>query len=112
MRKKLDHLLQNKEKVVIVSGGAKGADTLAEKYAAERNYPCSIFLADWDKNGKSAGFIRNREMHEYLSKQKERGVVAFWDGKSSGTANNFDLAKKYNNPIRVIRFTDEGDRHK
>ena len=42
-------------------------------------------------------------MHEYLSKQKSRGVIAFWDGKSKGTAHSFELAKEFDNPIRVVR---------
>ena len=103
MSKKLDKLLSNQKKVVIVSGGARGADSLAERYAAERRYPCKVFKADWSI-GKRAGFARNKQMHEYISSFEHRGVVAFWDGKSKGTAHNFELAKQYNNPIRIVRF--------
>jgi hypothetical protein len=46
----------------IISGGAKGADTLAEKYAKEFNIPIEIIRPEWDKFGKKAGMIRNIEM--------------------------------------------------
>ena len=58
----------------------------------------------WKKYGKKAGYIRNREMHEFISHFKKRGVVAFWDGKSKGTAHSFELAKEFNNDIKVVRF--------
>ena len=87
----------------IVSGGAKGADTLAEKYADEHGYEKNIFLADWYKNGKAAGYIRNAQMHEFIKNQPNRICVCFWDGSSHGTAHNFELCKKYNTKlIKVI----------
>lgn len=49
----------------IVSGGARGVDTLAEIYAKKNNIPITIFKADWDKYGRSAGVIRNYEMAKY-----------------------------------------------
>lgn len=104
MKKKLDHLLKNQPNVVIVSGGARGADFLAERYAKEKGYPLKVFPANWNALGKSAGYIRNEEMHSYISKAEKRGCVAFWDGKSKGTKHNFELVKKYNNPLRVIRY--------
>jgi len=59
----------------------KGADEMAWKYAKENNIEVRTFPADWDKYGKSAGAIRNKQMvnvADYL--------VAFWDGTSKGTA--------------------------
>jgi len=43
----------------IVSGGARGADALAERYARGRGLPVRVFPADWDTHGNSAGFLRN-----------------------------------------------------
>lgn len=103
MKRKLDHILQNKDRVVIVSGGARGADSLAERYAKEKGYPTKVFKANWDRYGKQAGFLRNREMHKYIAKAKDRGVVAFWQNQSKGTAHNFELAEEYHNPIRIIK---------
>lgn len=64
----------------IVSGGAHGADSLAERYAKENNIPIKVFKADWDMYGKSAGFIRNADMHNYLSQFENRMCLCFWDG--------------------------------
>ena len=105
LKSKLDYLLQNQgNEVVIVSGGAKGADSLAEKYANEYGFPLKVFPAEWEKYGKSAGYIRNEEMHKYIAKQNKRGIVAFWDGISKGTAHNFKLADKYSNKIKIVMF--------
>lgn len=87
---------------VIVSGGAKGVDTLAERYADENNLQKVIMKADWDKYGKRAGYIRNAEMHKFISNKEDKLCIAFWDGNSKGTAHNFNLAKQYNNPIIVL----------
>ena len=57
---RLDYFLQRKQEVVIVSGGARGADSLAEEYAQSRGFRSVVIKADWDKWGKSAGFRRNR----------------------------------------------------
>lgn len=101
---KLDSLLKNQDKVTIVSGGAYGADSLAEKYALDNDLPLVLFRANWDRDGNAAGFKRNARMHEYISQFEKRGCVAFWDGISKGTKHNFDLAKKYNTPLKIIRF--------
>jgi len=74
----------------IVSGGARGADHLGEVYAWECDYKKTVFPADWDKNGKAAGYIRNEEMAKYAD-----ALIAFWDGKSKGTKHMIDLANKH-----------------
>ena len=102
--RKMDHLLCKKKDVVIVSGGAKGADTLAKKYAQEKGYFYKEFPANWDKYGKRAGYLRNREMHEYLSKGHYRGVVAFWDGKSKGTENMIKISKKSGIVVYIVKI--------
>ena len=104
MKRKLDKLLQNQDKVVIVSGGAKGADSLAEQYAKEKGYILKVFPAQWSKYGNRAGYIRNEEMHQYISKATKRGVVAFWDRQSHGTEHNFSMCRKYDNPLRKIIY--------
>lgn len=104
MRAKLDEILNGRKDVVIVSGGANGADSLAEKYASERGYAMAIFRAEWNKYGKSAGYKRNAKMHEYISRFEERICVAFWDGISRGTQHNFSLAERYGTRLEVVRF--------
>ena len=81
----------------IVSGGAQGADNLAEKYAYYAGIPVTIFKPNWDKFGKSAGFVRNSQIVEYAD-----GVVAFWDKTSKGTEHSINLAKKANKKVTVI----------
>lgn len=67
--------------LAFISGGAKrGADALIIEWARKHGYECFVFEADWDKNGKSAGFIRNAQMREQLTH-----LLAFWDGESKGT---------------------------
>ena len=101
---KCDALLADKTDIEIVSGGCSGADAIAERYAHSHGYPLQIFPADWSRYGKRAGYVRNREMHAYISTFAERGVIAFWDGTSKGTAQSFALAKEFDNPIRIVRI--------
>lgn len=103
--KKVDKLLQNKvhKSIVIVSGGAEGADSLAEKYADEKGYQCLVFQAAWKEEGKKAGRIRNEKMHKFISQKADRAVIAFWNGHSVGTTHSFEFAEKYGNQIRIIK---------
>lgn len=95
------------DNICIVSGGARGADTLAERYAKDNGLEFVEFKAEWDKYGKSAGFIRNEKMHQFISGFKNRGCVLFWDGKSKGTKYNIELSRKYNNQLRIVKYKDE-----
>lgn len=104
MSRKLDSLLSGESNVVIVSGGARGADRLAERYARSRGYALRVFPAKWDLYGPSAGYRRNVTMHQFISVHPNRKVVAFWDGKSKGTAHNFELSRMFNNPYEIVKF--------
>jgi hypothetical protein len=84
---------------LIVSGGARGADSLSEKWASENNMKMCVFPAEWDKYGKRAGFIRNEEIVKYSDQ-----VIAFWDGNSRGTAHTIGLCKKLGKEVRIIRY--------
>ena len=75
----------------VVSGGARGVDSLGEMWASDNNIPVKKFPADWDLFGKSAGYKRNEEMAQYAD-----CLVALWDGKSKGTKHMIELALKYN----------------
>lgn len=48
----------------IVSGGAKGTDSLAEIYAEKYQLPLVVFKPDWQEYGRGAGIVRNREIIE------------------------------------------------
>lgn len=107
-----DKKINGMKNVEIVSGGAKGADALGERYAAERGYELTKFEADWtniegkesseigEKNGykywKMAGLVRNGEMARYAD-----GLLLFWSGNPrSGSANMLKQAKQNNLKIR------------
>ena len=88
---------------IIVTGCCRGADALGERYAKEHGIPVKRFPADWLQYGKAAGPIRNRDMAEYAS-EGEGVLVAFWDGKSRGTASMIRLAEKYGLLIKTITY--------
>lgn len=94
-----DYYLQNKTEIEVVSGCAKGADQLGEKYAEERGYSIKRFPAYWNKYGKRAGHIRNGQMAEYAD-----ALIAFWDRESRGTGNMIKQAKQNNLKIRVFKY--------
>jgi len=94
-----DYMLQNQTEIEIVSGGAKGADSLGEQYATEKGYKLSLFPADWDKHGKSAGYIRNKEMADYSD-----ALIAFWDGNSKGTNHMINLSKQKGLKVKVVKY--------
>ena len=73
----------------VVSGGAKGVDSLGEQYAEAMNIPLHVQKADWERHGRAAGPIRNRKMAE-----NAEALIAIWDGKSRGTKNMIETAKK------------------
>lgn len=105
--REMDAIVPQGELVVIVSGGAAGADALAKRYAYEHRLYYNEFPAQWKKYGKKAGFLRNVQMHEFISRCKNRRVVAFWDGISKGTEHSFQLSERYCNPLTVIRVEEE-----
>ncbi len=83
----------------IVSGGAKGIDTCARKYAQANNIKLTEFLPQYNKYKKSAPLKRNLQIINYADI-----VIAFWDGKSSGTAYTIDNCKKINKEVIVYRL--------
>ncbi len=73
----------------IISGGAKGIDSLAAQYARQHELELIEFRPDYAKNGRGATFIRNREIVDNSDM-----VVAFWNGTSKGTKYTIDYANK------------------
>ena len=82
----------------MVSGGARGPDTLGVLWARDNGIEIKEFLPDWDKYGKSAGFIRNTQIVEAADL-----VIAFWDGVSRGTKDSIDKAEKMGKRVAVIQ---------
>jgi hypothetical protein len=85
--------------VSLVSGMARGADKLAWEYAKKNNIQCYEFPADWNTNGRSAGYIRNTAMAEFAD-----GLLAFHDGVSKGTAHMIQIMRLHNKPVQVHQF--------
>lgn len=75
------------ENLAIVSGTARGADQLGERYAKEHSLTIHRYPADWDNHGRSAGYKRNELMADNADT-----LLAFWDGKSKGTKHMIDTA--------------------
>lgn len=85
---------------IIVSGGARGVDQEAEKEAKRCGLKTIVFHVNWRPNGvfdRSAGMKRNK-----LIIAEADQIVAFWDGKSPGTRNSINRAKRANKPIKII----------
>ena len=93
-----------RENVTIVSGKARGADTLGEKFQKEFELGIKEFPADWSI-GRQAGYIRNNSMAEYAKQDEELGIlIAFWDKKSKGTKHMIDLANKHGLGVFVVNY--------
>jgi hypothetical protein len=83
----------------IISGGARGADSLARRYARENGIRMVEHFPNWKRHGRVAGFLRN----EKIVKDAEV-VVAFWDGKSKGTQHTISLAERKGIDVHVVEF--------
>ena len=91
----------------IISGGARGADTLGERFANEMGLEISRFIPDWDGLGKRAGYVRNAEMAKFAVEDDNDGMlIAFWDGQSKGTKHMIDLGKRYGLEVHVVNYKE------
>ena len=86
---------------IVVSGGARGADSFGEAWAKARGIQTRVIRPDWKRFGRSAGFRRNGEIVA-----ASQALVAFWDGASRGTADSIARAKEKGIPVHVVRFGD------
>lgn len=100
--RKCDKLFWNKRPTAIISGMARGADSLGARYARENGIPVLEFPADWEGLGRRAGMVRNLQMLDAAD-----AVVAFWDGESKGTGHTIREAMKLRLPLRVVRYRKE-----
>jgi hypothetical protein len=90
---------------ILVSGGAWGVDSIAQKKAREMDLECRIFYPDWEREGKSAGFKRNK----FIVDDSDY-VVAFWDGVSRGTLSSMKMAMESKKPLTI--YVDDEVRHR
>jgi hypothetical protein len=86
----------------VVSGCARGVDSLGERWAKEHGVPIKPFPADWGHFGKKAGFIRNTQMACYAE-----ALLALYDHneeRSPGTTNMIEVARERNLIMYVHRI--------
>jgi predicted Rossmann fold nucleotide-binding protein DprA/Smf involved in DNA uptake len=91
--------IRKRNEIIIISGGAKGADSLGERYAEENGFKVEKYSADWVRYGRSAGPRRNRQMAEISDY-----VICFWDGESRGTRSMIESARKFGKPVKIKRI--------
>lgn len=97
----INHLLKNikNDEIKIVTGLAKGVDTIGLNYGLENNYKTIGFPANWDKHKKSAGYMRNVLMSWYGTH-----LIAFWDGVSNDTKHMIDISMHNQLKIEIIKL--------
>ena len=85
---------------LIITGGAKGIDTVAEKYAILHNIPLEIVRPDYRRYGRGAApLIRNKQMADSAD-----SILAIWDGISSGTKQTIEYAESIGKKVTVIKY--------
>ena len=99
MKRCLEGYRKENTVIQVVSGGARGADSLGERWAKENGIPTKIFPAQWDKYGKSAGFRRNKDIVANCD-----AVAAFWDGQSRGTENTISIAQSNSKKVTIFKY--------
>lgn len=95
----MSNILNNISITEVVSGGARGADTLAKRYAKSNKLKYTEFLPDWPQFGKKAGMLRNSEIIWYCDT-----LIAFWDGESLGTSNSIIKAQRANKLYDIVSY--------
>jgi hypothetical protein len=96
------HIPNPQGSMFIISGYANGPDKMGIRYAQELNIEYRIMKADWNKYGKSAGYVRNREMAKIA-----KACIVFWDTKSKGTENMIKLAFEYKLNLTIVTYSPE-----
>lgn len=85
------------ETTEIISGGARGVDTIAREYAQQHGIPLTEIRPDYARYGKGAPLRRNLEIIA-----RAELVIALWDGNSTGTAQVIDECRKHGKPVIVL----------
>lgn len=83
----------------IVSGGAKGVDSMAARYATENNIPLINHPPDWDKHGRAAGPIRNSQIVKECTH-----ILALPSKDSIGTLDTIKKARAKNLDVTVVNI--------
>jgi predicted Rossmann fold nucleotide-binding protein DprA/Smf involved in DNA uptake len=81
----------------IVSGGAVGVDSCAAEYAKEKGIKLIVFLPQYERYGRAAPIVRNKEIVDYADK-----IIVFWNGSSKGALSVIRYAEKTGKPCEII----------
>jgi hypothetical protein len=115
LKEKCDYLIQSiSAEIVIVSGNANGADKLGERYAKEKNYKVETYPAQWEdfstpcrikynKHGKPYNALAGHKRNQLMADCSDM-LIAFWDGKSTGTQDMLDRAYENKLVVRTIEY--------
>ena len=90
------------ETTLIISGGARGMDRIAETYADQHGIEKIIIKPQYERYGRGAPIKRNECMVEMAD-----AVLAVWDGVSRGTLYTIEYAKQQGKSVRVVRYARE-----
>ena len=85
------------DEVTLISGGARGADQLAQRFANEYGLAITIYYPDWVKYKRSAGMLRNEKIVNVATE-----MVAFRVSNSKGTTHCIGLAERKGIPVTVV----------
>lgn len=94
-----DHIIE------VVSGAARGADKLGERWAEEQGFTIHSRPADWKRYKNRAGPIRNEEMAD-----ESHVLCSFWDGDSRGTRHMIGAALRKGLEVHVFRYEKDGSK--
>ena len=83
----------------IVSGGAIGVDSCAAEYAKRRGLKLTEFFPQYDKYGRAAPIVRNKDIVNYADK-----IIVFWNGSSKGTLSVIKYAQKIGKPLEIVKL--------
>ena len=94
-----DQNMFNNKAIKVISGMAKGADTLGIRYADEHKLTKILFPANWKVYPRIGGFLRNYDMLSIATH-----LITFWDGESSGTKHMIEIAQMKGIPVWVFEY--------
>jgi hypothetical protein len=100
--KALKELRAKRDRIQIISGTAKGADQLGERFATQYKLSLLRMPAKWDLYGKSAGYRRNECMAEMAN-----ACIVFWDGQSRGSQHMVEQAKEKGIPTTLYNASNQ-----
>lgn len=85
--------------ITVISGEARGADIMGRRLAESLGLKVELYPANWDRDGRSAGYIRNSLMANTATH-----LLAFWDRRSKGTEHMIKLGNKMGLTVCVVHY--------